>query len=50
MKVLMLVLYDGYYCKGPMVPSDFDTQAWAQNRLKSFNLLRVVRIEEIHVI
>lgn len=49
MKILMLVHEDGGRCKGPTVPDDFDTQAWAQSKLSVFNTLKITLIEEIQL-
>ena len=49
MKILMLIHKDGGHGKGPTVPVDFDTQAWAQSRLAAFKLLNIIRVEELYV-
>lgn len=45
MKAIILIHRDGRHMAFT-VSVDFDTQAWAQTRLKAFALLGVVGIEE----
>lgn len=45
-KAIILVRDDGARHFVGLVPSDFDTQTWANNRAKSFQLLNIVKVIE----
>ena len=46
MKALIAVWRDGSRHMLMVVPSSFDTQAWAQSRREAFALLEIIRIVE----
>lgn len=46
MKALMAVWRDGTRHLLMVVPSSFDTQAWAESRREAFALLEIIRIVE----
>lgn len=46
MKALIAVCSDGARHLLMVVPSSFDTQAWAESRREAFALLKIVQIEE----
>lgn len=46
MKALIAVCSDGARHMLMVVPSSFDTQAWAESRREAFALLEIIRIVE----
>ena len=45
-KCLIAVMDDGVRTLLKIVPVEFDTQAWVSTRVDSFNLLKIVQIQE----
>ena len=45
-KCLIAVMDDGVRTLLKIVPVEFDTQAWVNTRVDSFNLLKIVQIQE----
>ena len=45
-KCIIAVMDDGARTLLHTVPMEFDTQAWANTRVDSFNLLKISKIEE----
>lgn len=46
MKALIFIMSDGSRFLSRVVPAGFDTQAWANARAQSLQLLQVVRVVE----
>jgi hypothetical protein len=46
MKALIAVFSDGQRYMLTVVPAEFDTQKWANERAESFRMLEIVRIIE----